>query len=622
MSVISHYFMRIFRSISFLFLLLTGSFHSYAQQSITQRKILETHIQSLRNLADSLEQALQSMPDAPVLTKNSYEKVKTHTKKIYVDKERQIFWQAQLPVYIFASSKPDGSDMTRIKVCKIKTMESHADPMYWEGPGKHYIKHEDADPSQSVAFEINADAAAPKSSVELRNAPKYNNDGLVFYGKGLTGDIVTTDEMSGVQQVYQSIDSAEYEPHLQSIAFDKDKEYTLNYYGVDRVGNVEKAKFVKFIVDLEAPVTQHTVQGVQKGDILAPVTTIQLTAKDQSAGVQAIQYRFDEQPLKVYTQPIRLSNLSEGEHTLTYYSRDHVKNEEEEHTYTFYLDRTAPKVTAEVIGDQHQNRGRVFISSRTKMRLTSVDNKAGVEKVFYSIDGEEERAYREPFPLIKSEGTHIIKFSAEDKVKNKSVFESSDSYSNMFLDLTLPDLKHSFQGPKIVIHDTTFISRKTFIRVEAKDPESGIQRTGYKIDGARSNPYQAPFNLDEEGIHTLEYYAQDNVNNRINESFFVVVDNTGPEIEVAFSSKPIGNIITDDIGQETKVYATDTYLFVTARDSATNVDKIYLSINNSQEIEFGKPVLLTSKGLKTIKVRAKDKLGNETVNDAVDVFIK
>jgi hypothetical protein len=91
---------------------------------------------------------------------------------------------------------------------------------------------------------------------------------------------------------------------------------------------------------------------------------------------------------------------------------------------------------------------------------------------------------------------------------------------------------------------------------------------------------------------------------------------------VSFSAPPIGKITAEDITQTTSVYATGTYLFVTARDANIEVESAYISINGSQEVKYNKPILMSSKGLKTIKVRGVDKLGNETVNKTVEVFVK
>ncbi|OJJ17180.1 hypothetical protein BKI52_31215 [marine bacterium AO1-C] len=587
-----------------------------------QRSIVKAHIQKLRALADSLEKQLDNIPNTPIVTRDVNERERIHQKKIYIDKEGRVFWQVGLPVYIFASSKPDGSDMHRLNYCKTKQMESFSDPMYWEGPGKHFIGHKDANPNEEVQFEINADAADPISVIELKNAPRYAIEGKVFFGKGLTAKIITKDELSGVRKTYHSIDSAAYVAHKDSINFNEDKEYTVTFYGVDKVGNVEKPKFTKFRVDLNAPTTDHRVTGDRKGDILSPSAIIQLISRDQASGVAVTRYRFNEQPFQSYTGPISLKNLREGEYVLTYLSVDRVKNEEEEKTYTFYLDKTAPKIVAEVIGDQYQNRGRVFISSRTKMRLTASDNKSGVDKVYYSIDGGLERLYREPFPLVKSEGTHSIKYTALDRVKNRGTFETNDSYENMFLDLTLPTIKHTFTGPVYRKNDTIFINRKTLINIVAKDPESGIKRTGFKVDGARANPYREPFGISDDGYHKIEYYALDNVNNRVAEDFFVIVDNKGPSVAISFSAPPIGKITADDITQTTSVYSTGTYLFVTARDENIEIESAYISINGSAEVKYSKPILMSTKGLKTIKVRGTDKLGNETVNKTLEVFVK
>jgi len=81
-----------------------------------------------------------------------------------------------------------------------------------------------------------------------------------------------------------------------------------------------------------------------------------------------------------YGQPIKLSSLAEGEHTLTYFSVDKVNNNEEKKTHTFFLDKSAPRVISEVVGNTFIANGREYFSGRTKLKLVALDNKAGVRR--------------------------------------------------------------------------------------------------------------------------------------------------------------------------------------------------------------------------------------------------
>jgi Chitobiase/beta-hexosaminidase C-terminal domain len=608
-----------------LFIAFWGLFvqSSFAQSSANE--LIRDHVRKLRALADSLEKSAEKMVDLPVAASQASSRnssTDVHEKKIYVDAEHRVFWQAGLPVYIFLSSKPEGEDKTRIKAQKVKQMETFSDPMYWEGHGVHTLKHQDERPNREVAFQIYSDGMAPISTLELKNAPKYVLDGRIFFGQGLIAEVRTADEMSGVNQTFFSIDSAEFQTYQNTLPFEENKEFTLQYYGVDKVGNKESFKSIQFTVDLEAPESSHKVSGDIMGDIYAPTAIIELASKDKLAGVAAIKFKFNDEAYQTYTGPIKLTAIKEGEHTLTYYGIDQVSNKEVEKSFTFYLDKTSPSIVAEVVGDQHQNRGRVFISSRTNMRLTAADEKAGVMKVYYTIDGGVERLYTEPFPLVKSEGTHIIKFFAIDKVKNQGMAVSNDSYENIYLDLVMPDVSHSFTGPQVLVNDTLHITSGTQINVLAKDNDSGIKKVGYKIDGTRTNPYTAPFTLEETGPHTVEYYAMDNVNNRIAKEFMVSVDNQGPDIQISFSMKPIGSIKTDDLAVETQVYPLGTYLFLAATDAKVGIQKILYSVDNGPELQYVTPLLLREKGIKTIKVKAIDQLGNEKEAEMLSFFLK
>jgi hypothetical protein len=258
---------------------------SWAQENPVnkQKEIIKEHIKRLRALADSLEQQLASFDNAYLLQAASEAQVGSddsefvHTKKVYRDGDGRIFWQKELPVFLLLSTSSDGKDGYRLTFTKDKRMESFSNPMYWEGVGKHYIRHDDIDPTQAVAFEVNADGIAPKTLVEFKNAPIFAAEGKVYYGKGLVINLTAVDEMSGVRKLYYAFNEQAFQAYTQEVPLETGGEYDLRYYAVDMVGNAEKANSQKFILDLESPQTTLRTIGENKGDVLAPTTTIELT---------------------------------------------------------------------------------------------------------------------------------------------------------------------------------------------------------------------------------------------------------------------------------------------------------------------------------------------------------
>ena len=57
-----------------------------------------------------------------------------------------------------------------------------------------------------------------------------------------------------------------------------------------------------------------------------------------------------------------MTTLSEGEHTISYFSEDILGNKEDEKSFDFYLDKSAPKVIDEIIGNTFIANGKEYYS--------------------------------------------------------------------------------------------------------------------------------------------------------------------------------------------------------------------------------------------------------------------
>ncbi len=310
--------------------------------------------------------------------------------------------------------------------------------------------------------------------------------------------------------------------------------------------------------------------------------------------------------------------MGEGEHTLNYYSVDLVKNKEEEGEFVFYYDKTAPIMAADILGDRFIADNQIYFSGRTKLKLTAVDNKVGVKRIMYSVNNEQFKEYMKPFYLPSVSGEHLIRYYSEDNLSNISEGKMSGSSSEQFkhnvnkvyVDLTGPDISHSYSGKNHRARDTVFINNETRLVFKGTDPESGIGRITYNMDGESEElVYNGPFTIPSEGLHLISYFGYDKVNNRNLGSFFVYSDHSGPEIFSTFSIEPY----------ETKnglnVYAKDVNLYLAATDDKVGLDKIFYQINDGAFKEFTSRVIGFKRNTKyQVNIRALDILGNETLS--------
>lgn len=559
-----------------------------------------------------------------VLKINAQEQLE-HKKKYYVREDGRFFINKALPVYLRLSVSPEPNAESHL--LKSETSPKITNPFYFDTEGYNTIRtpwkvdpetREVIVPREDIIFEVYTDSKSPVSKLEFNEKSTYKRDGKQFYSGNLKISIAAKDKISGVEKSYYSIDGEAFKEYTQPLELSQEKSYTLKYYSVDHVGNAEEIKTYIFGIDQTPPKTNHNINGNKIENILSPYATIELTAVDEVSEILETNYSIDDGKEHQYTSPIKLVYLKEGVHSITYYSVDNVTNTEKKTTYEFFIDRTAPTVIKEVLGDKFLANGRQYSSGRSKVKLTAVDNKAGVKEVYYKIGNEDATLYEQPFYLPNQSGTVRVDYYAIDNVGNNSKGANRNAMNIgtdlTFLDLTGPELHHSLHGAKFVLLDTIYISAQTKIRLNAMDNESGVSKIGYTIDDKPENEYNEPFTITNEGKRLIQYTGYDNVNNTNSETFYVVVDKTGPTIYERFSIPPMKN--ATDSSNET--YPSHVILFLSATDRTVGCNKMYYAINKGAF----RPYAAMISGFKpgntyTIHIKAIDKLGNETIKDVV-----
>ena len=553
-----------------------------------------------------------------VLQVNAQEPLK-HEKRIYVSPEGKIFIQKQLPVYLRISTSPDKN--TESYLLRSEHSKKYTNPMYFDTEGYNTIRSPSAVdtstlrpiyPLEDIIFEVYTDSKPPKTSLNFEDAYLYKKDGKFYCGNAAEITLTAFDNNSGVQKTYFSIDNATFSEYSNSIKLEKEKEYIYKYYSVDNVGNVEDIKTRIISIDLNSPKTTLEVQGDKSDNILSARSIILLKVTDDISKIANTFYSIDNNPEKTYNNPTKASWLSEGDHTITYYSIDNVKHQESKITYSFYVDKTPPIVVEEFLGSSFVANGKEYSSGRTKLKLTAVDNKAGVKAVYFSINRSEFQLYEKPVYLPKNSGALNIKTYAIDNVNNKSTGAQSRNAQNVsYMDLTGPDLTYRFSGPLFKTRDTVFINQETKISLAAKDVESGFKLIEYSINNEENIIYDAPFSIAEEGSYQINFTGYDNVDNSNSNNLKVFVDNTGPEIFSHFSILPINKKRIGD--KIIDIYPGYVVLFLSSTDKSIGYDNMYYSINNELEKLYAGLIENFDQGKDYIlKVRAQDKLGNQT----------
>lgn len=574
-----------------------------------------------------------------------------YEKKYYVDKKTGgLYWNMELPFYVKLLSSPIDAGITLKS--DLQDKKQGPKPSYFDTEGHNTIRtpwaidpetKEYVYPKQDLVFEIFADGSAPITKSKFFNAPVFNKDGKVFYGKGLKISISTTDKYSGVQELEYSINKENYKDYNDTLSINKEDDFLLQFYAADNVGNIEETNKKTFTVDVSAPETFHSVTGIDlENNIISAKTKIYLDVSDNITGVSGTYYSIDGSSENTYKGgAIPIKQLSNGDHDLEYYSIDNVNNKEKKKTFKFYLDKLAPILSSDVLGDKYVVNEQVYFSGRTKLKLTAVDNKAGVKNVLYSIDNSEFMVYKNPFYLPSEEGFHLIKYYAVDNTENTTSGNEEGFHSKykemkhivkreVYTDLVGPSLNHKFTGKFLPTRDTVFVNKETKINLSATDQASGLQYISYSIDqNLEETKYIEPFSIKDGGFHKIEFFAYDNVNNRNRSSFFCFLDDEPPTIFHTFSIPAIAkkDVETEDEkGNKAKqvfdVYPAYVIIFLAAEDKTVGAENIYYSLNGEPEKLYRDQIKgFVKNKVNILKVISYDKLDNKS-EEEIRFYIK
>jgi len=545
------------------------------------------------------------------------QKIPDCQKKVYVAPDGKMYINKSLPVYLRLSNNPDNKGSSVL--LKSENAPQNTIPFYFDVEGYNSIRSPwcvDTNtkqlvyPKQDVIFEVYADSKPPVTSIDFGNSKILKQKEKIYVSAKTEIKFSASDELSGVDKIMYSIDNADFKEYKELVILEAEKEYILKYYSYDNVGNVEPVKTINISIDKSGPRTSLEIKGDMYENILSGRSIIILKTEDSISGVESVKVKLDDGPEGNYAGPIYTSLITQGEHKLIYWSTDKVKNQEQERTYDFYVDKTPPTIMQEVVGKSFMLNGKEFSSGKTQLKLTTIDNKAGVKDVYYSINNGEYKKYEAPVTLSSIGGNLNIKSYALDRVNNKSQeTEEAQAVKVPYIDLSGPVLNYALVGPEFKTSDTIYISSKTKILLKAFDNESGMNNIQYRLDGKEYKTYSSTFSIDQEGYHTIEYIGTDNVENTTNSEIAFMVDNTGPIIYNRFSTLPKG--LDSAQGKRMILYPGHVGLFISATDIESGYERMTYILNGSKEKQFTGFISGFYK-INDVIIKAYDKLGNES----------
>lgn len=560
----------------------------------------------------------------------------------------KLYWNKNLPIYVSLSPTPHHDTVFGLTT---PPDAAYGLPIYFDTEGINWIRTRWAvdpvskqyvQPKQDVLWPVYADGRAPVTQCTLSHS-RVQSRGVHLLGSRSTIALQAVDRGAGVEAIYYSFDSLTWLPYGGPFTPDTTGRVTLYFYAYDHVGNTEATHEFPLLIDTLAPLSTATVTGVHLGasNTLSANSVVLLTAHDETSGTKAIFYRLDSGAWATVKPPFRvpLKGLEDGNHALYFYAEDLIGNKEEVQVYRFFLDITAPITISDVLGDRYIVGDKTYFSGRTKMKITAVDNRAGVKEVRYAIDGDKFLPYDEPFYLPARPGWHIVRYYSIDSMENRTessnelqFYEYRMKVDKIYVDLTGPSIHYDVTGERFARNDTLFLSPKSLVNLSGSDEESGLKRLAYSIDGDLwEKDYVAPFSLEgiASGRHTMELFAYDNVNNRNIKTFSFFLDSDPPSVSYLVSvaprqldSVPHAQEAWDSaVGSDTlqaqdpqsapqEVYPPDASVYLSAQDAMTGVRALYYSLNGTPLKEYRGAISGLARGSNRLKVVAEDQVGN------------
>lgn len=537
-------------------------------------------------------------------------------KAFYIDSTGKLYVSPSVPVHIYMGTKPDGSDAVL-----LRDINKGSTSLTWSGTGPQLMTHLDLYKNRKIRFELFADGLPPKSSINPKNQNVLELREVVFTQGGAIIELNATDKEAGVDKIFYSINGSSFIPYITPINLTDDGEYEIKVYSSDKLGNTEPVVTRKIIVDATPPQTEISFKGDKYEDIFSGRAALILTASDRF-GVETTKFMLDSSGKWIdYKQPIQTAALTEGYHTITWYSTDRALNVEPQKNYQFFVDKTPPVVVEDIEGNSYMVGTREFSSGRSRLKIMAVDNKAGVKEIYYSLNNKEFQLYDKPVLLADILGTVKLKTYAIDKVNNRSNSEANaQSFSLPIIDITGPELSYRFIGKKLTIRDTIWIGPSTRIELLATDKEAGVKSIEYSLNQGQNNQYFEPFVVTDNGFYKLEFTGYDNVENVNVSGFSFAVDTQAPEIFWHFSVKPYATVTVD--GEELPVFPLNVKIFLGATDNVTPLVKLTYSWNGNKPQEYNKPVVIpNNQPVNTLEIIATDEIGN-TIQQSLRFAIK
>jgi hypothetical protein len=352
--------------------------------------------------------------------------------------------------YNFTPENPDGENGWYISIPNITlnskvnlTSESNVTTYYhWDSgfnkkysgelsasEGEHTFYYHGEDEAGNIESErsisIKVDTFNPITNISITPSEPDGNYGWYLCPPNITLKLNQT-VISEVQTTfYYYWDDGSPDVYTQNIT-PPEGVHQLKFYAVDLAGNIETERTYQFKLDTTEPETKLTItpsdpngdNGWYRSTPNITIETVKSKLGCGNCSNETSYYYWDHGPEREYNDSIQL-NLSEGEHTLFYYSVDTAGNIETLKTEDFKFDSIPPVTTINLTPSFPDNLEGWYLSVPT-IDLMVEENVS----TYYNWNGGPNLTYISNESLYPDEGQQVLNFQSVDEAGNIEVKQS------------------------------------------------------------------------------------------------------------------------------------------------------------------------------------------------------
>ena len=144
----------------------------------------------------------------------------------------------------------------------------------------------------TIGISNNEDTTPPVTSISFN--PEFPTGLNDWYITPVTITLVATDDMSGVNTTYYSINSESWEIYNNPFILTEDSLYHIIYFSIDNAGNMEFPKLATVKVDQTPPFVSLTYELVGGNPLQGWELVFTAVAVDQTSGMERVEFDIND----------------------------------------------------------------------------------------------------------------------------------------------------------------------------------------------------------------------------------------------------------------------------------------------------------------------------------------